>query len=326
MNTHKFYGLLLTAVLAGVGTAASRAAEPADPVVTAPTGSQVSGGEFQRIYLPPMRDGKAWYINDHCFIRDDAGRWHMFGITQSEPRKPQQEDFFAHAVSDDLLAPQWTPQPDVLHVDAAAGETVTWAPHIVHHEGIYYMFYCAGGPSSERYRIHLATSRDLYQWERHPGNPLLVDGFDARDPMVLRVDDQWVLYYTANSTPAGGNHLVVTMTSKDLVHWGDRRVAFTHPRSGTSGGPTESPFVVMRHGLCYLFVCTNRPYNSTAVYVSADPFSWKPQDMVGSIPAHAAEVVASPDGRWFISRAGWDQGGLYLAPLNWPKRDRASSK
>lgn len=325
MHVHQIIRILLTALLAVV-TAPARAEGPADPVVNVPVESQVTAGDFRRIYLPPMRDGKAWYINDHCFIQDEAGRWHMFGITQSEPRKPQQEHFFAHAVSDDLLAAQWTPQPDVLHVDKAAGESVTWAPHIVRHEGIYYMYYCGGGPSSDRYRINLATSRDLYKWDRHPGNPLLVDGFDARDPMILRVGDMWVMYYTANSTPTGGNHLVVTLTSRDLVNWGDRRVVFTHPRSGTSGGPTESPYVVKRGDLYYLFVCTNRPYNNTAVYVSADPFKWKPQDMVGSIAAHAAEVIANPDGKWFMSRAGWGEGGLYLAPLNWPERDQAASK
>ena len=41
-------------------------------------------------------------------------------------------------------------------------------------------------------------------WARHPANPLVVDGYEARDPMVLRVGDRWVMYYTATSAPAGG--------------------------------------------------------------------------------------------------------------------------
>jgi Asp-tRNA(Asn)/Glu-tRNA(Gln) amidotransferase A subunit family amidase len=38
-----------------------------------------------------------------------------------------------------------------------------------------------------------------------------ISGFDARDPFILRVGDQWVMYYTATSKPEGGNH------TKDLV-------------------------------------------------------------------------------------------------------------
>src|SRR6185369_12599456 len=103
---------------------------------------------------------------------------------------------------------------------------------------------CGGGKTGDHFRIQLATSRDLFHWERHPANPMLEDGYDARDPMVLRVADHWVLYYTATSTPTGGHHVVVALTSDDLVHWSNRRVVFTHAKTGTYGGPTESPFVV----------------------------------------------------------------------------------
>jgi len=277
----------------------------------------VSAGPYQRIYLPPERDGQPWYVNDHCFIQADDGVWHLFGITQSEPGKPQQEKFFAHATSRNLLAAQWNPEPDVIHADPDAGETLVWAPYIIKHDGIYYMFYCAGG-STEVYSLHLATSRDLYKWERHPANPLLKDGYHARDPMVIRVDKKWVMYYTATSTPSGGNHVVVAVTSDDLIHWDNRRVVFTHPITGTYGGPTESPFVVKRNDRYYLFICENPPYNSTAVYVSKDPFFWSPDSLAGRVPSHAAEVVEGPGHHWMVSRAGWGQGGVYLADLYWP--------
>ena len=81
------------------------------------------------------------------------------------------------------------------------------------------MFVCAGGPAPAEYRIHLATSDDCVTWTRHPANPMLVDGYEARDPMVLRVGDRWVMYYTATTTPEGGHHIVVAAESDDLVHW-----------------------------------------------------------------------------------------------------------
>lgn len=271
---------------------------------------------FRRIFDPSTGEDKPWYINDHCFIQARDGMWHVFGITHPEPANPQDETFLVHAIAPDLMGP-WTKRAPVMHADKALGETVIWAPHVIEHEGQYWMFYCAGGASHARFRIHMATSTDLQTWQRHPANPLLIDGFDARDPMVMRHGDQWILYYTANATPHGGNHIVAAVTSRDLVHWSDRQVVFRSLAVGTAGGPTESPFVVARNGRFYLFVCTNERYNTTAVYASGSPFSWHPADIVTTFPAHAAEAVSDSKDRWFVSSAGWGQGGLYLAEMNW---------
>ena len=278
----------------------------------------ISAGAFQRIYDPSLGQSEAWYINDHCFIQDSTGLWHMFGITRQEPADPLNEKFFAHATSLSLVNPQWQRQPHVLTAleQRPWEETHVWAPHVVQHEGLYWMYYCAGGPDHTRYKIHLATSKDLFHWERHPANPMIVDGFDARDPMLIRYENRWILYYTATSAPEGGQHVVAAQSSSDLIHWSDKRVVFTHSRSGTYGGPTESPFVVTRDGKFYLFLCTNTPYNNTAAYESPDPFHWESSNRVADIPAHAAEVIILEQ-QSYISRAGWGEGGLYLAPLQW---------
>ena len=36
---------------------------------------------------------------------------------------------------------------------------------------------------------------------------------------------------------------------------------------------------------------------------------------MGELPAHAAEVIVDTDGRYYTTRAGWGQGGVYIAPL-----------
>ncbi len=277
----------------------------------------LQAGAFQRIYDPSCGAEK-WYINDHCFIQDKSGLWHMFGITHSEPAAPHEEKFFAHATSTRPLNPQWTKEEPVLRSQYETwGETHVWAPHIVEHQGIYHMFYCAGGDDHSRYRIHLATSKDLWSWKRHEANPMVQDGYHARDPMVLRHENEWIMYYTATSTPTGGNHVVAAVVSQDLIHWREKRVVFTHPLQGTWGGPTESPFVVPRQGKFYLFVCTNSPYNTSSVFESSSPFFWDIENEVGTFPAHAGEIISLADGSTFLSRAGWGEGGLYLAPLNW---------
>jgi predicted GH43/DUF377 family glycosyl hydrolase len=274
-------------------------------------------GDFSRIYDPSIGEKEKWYINDHCFIRADDGKWHLFGITHAEPANPIDEDNFAHATADSLLQKPWHKEAFALSVKQTWNEKHLWAPHVIFHDGLYYMFYCAGDNDNTKYKIHLATSKDLYQWKRHPANPMIVDGYDARDPFILKVGNEWVMYYTATSKPEGGNHIVTCQTSKDLIHWADKKTVFVDPSIGTWGGPTESPTVVRRGKYYYLFIGPRDDYRRTSVYRSEDPFSWKIENEVGRFNSHAAEVIRDDDGKWYVSHCGWGQGGVYLAPLNW---------
>jgi beta-fructofuranosidase len=280
-------------------------------------GESIKVGEFFRIYDPSIGEPNKWYINDHCFIRDSNGTWHLFGITHMEPALPMDEDNFAHATAQSLTQKGWKKEPFALSVDPKKGEVHLWAPYVIRHEGLYYMFYCAGDKNNRKYKINLATSKDLYLWERHPANPMVVDGYDARDPYIFRLGDKWVMYYTATSTPAGGNHTVAAQTSTDLIHWSDKKVAFEDPSKGTWGGPTESPTVVRKGEFYYLFIGPRDDYRGTSVYRSKDPFKWAIEDEVARIKSHAAEVVRDVGGKWYVSHCGWGQGGVYLAPLEW---------
>lgn len=307
------YGLVIFCATFALTACDLRAAETVAPE----RDTVVAAGQFIKVYDPSVGETGPWYINDHCFVRAADGTWHMFGITHAEPLNPEEERNFAHATAKSLFQARWQKQPFALTYSPSQGETHLWAPHIVQSRGTYYMFYCAGGPDGAHSRIHLATSQDLCNWTRHPSNPMVVDGFDARDPMVLRVGGKWVLYYTANSQPAGGNHIVAYVTSDDLIHWGNRGVAYTDPETGTFGGPTESPFVLRRGGFWYLFVGPRGGYNGTDVFRSTNAFHWSVSDKVGHIPAHAAEILRDTDGKWYVSRAGWGEGGLYVGPLTW---------
>lgn len=273
----------------------------------------VEVGEFKTFYTA----AEPWCVNDHTFVQGPDKTWHLFGITHPKPlvweKDPGRQ--LAHATAKTLLQTPWDAQPFAVTRDwEKYREFVFWAPYVVRHDGTYYMFVCVGDQDTHRYRIHLLTSPDLKAWTRSPDNPMVVDGFDGRDPFVMRVGDQWALYYTANSTPECGNHQVVSVTSKDLVHWSNRKVVFTHPRAGSFGGPTESPFVVRRGNNYYLFVCDNE---WTDVYVSSDPFHWDFTQKNTRFLAHASEIVRDTDGKWLISHAGWTSGPLKIAPLKW---------
>ena len=277
----------------------------------------VEAGKFTEVYDPTASGKESWCINDHTFVRGPDRQWHVFGITHPLPL-----DFFKdpgnqllHITSKELTANPWQKQPFAVVADwEKYGEKFFWAPHVIRHKGLYYMFVCVGNKDGHLYKIHLLTSKDLRHWDRSPANPLLIDGFDGRDPFVLRDGKQWIMYYTATCLPEGGHHTVVSVTSKDLKHWASRRVVFTHPKQGTFGGPTESPFVVRRGKSYYLFACDGGTIN---VFLSDNPFHWDVKKQVRTIFAHASEVVRDLDGKWFISHAGWFKGGLALAPLIW---------
>jgi beta-fructofuranosidase len=277
------------------------------------TRTLVEAGALKTIFAAE----EPWCVNDHTLIQGADKTWHLFGITHPKPL-----DFFkdpgrrlAHAIATSLTQSPRQAQPPAITADwGRYQEYLLWAPHVVRHQGIYYMFVCAGDKGTHRYRLHLLTSADLKDWKRSPANPLLSDGFDGRDPMVMQVDDGWVLYYTATTTPEGGNHIVACVTSKDLIHWNDRKVVFVHPQVGTFAGPTESPFVVRRGANFYLFVCDN---DWTDVYLSDNPYSWDFAQKAGRIHTHASEIVRDTNGKWFITHAGWMNGPISLAPLQW---------
>ena len=263
----------------------------------------VVAGDFINIYNQNN-------INDHCFIQGPEGIWHFYGIGGGRG--------FAHGTTMNLKNQGWASQsPPFLVEWNPWKEMHLWAPHVVKHDSTFYMYYCAGGKTGAIYRMHLATSTDLRNWTKYPGNPLFMDGFDARDPMVLKVGKQWVMYYCANSKAQGGNHVVAYRLSNDLVNWSERHIAFVDPRRHKAGGPTESPFVVRRGDTYYLFIGPREGYVGTDIFASKDPFRWHLEDRVGHIDAHAAEVVRDIDGKWYVSHSGVGEGGLFLAPLYW---------
>lgn len=311
-------------------------ARPSAPRADADRPSRPEVGTFRRIYTPgPGKADAAWHVNDHAFVRGPDDLWHMFGIAWPDPGvKPgPPRGFLEHATSPLLEGSEWTRRDPVLELREGLGETVMWAPHVVEHAGTFYLFACTGGPDPTRWGLGLATSKDLIRWERASDRPLFRDGFQARDPMVIRLPEErkWVMYYTATEEPEGGRHAVAYRTSDDLARWSERRVAFLDDHRGTDYGPTESPFVVHRGGYYYLFLGP-RPYDrptpgrpnfrhpgyvGTDVFASRDWRSWTKGQAVGHIPAHAPEVVRERGDRWYVSHCGIAQGGLFLAPLRW---------
>ena len=130
-------------------------------------------------------------VIDHCLIEKD-GWTHLFYIRGKActhwPEWPTRN--FGHAVSTDLV--HWiVEQPVLQSPDIGWDNYQVWAPHIIEHNDIYWMFYTGVSSNPVIQNIGLATSTNLYDWTRVGTTPILTPGswgnnMRARDPMVLK--------------------------------------------------------------------------------------------------------------------------------------------
>jgi len=200
---------------------------------------------------------------DHSFLIKD-NIYHLFyihtnlsingGSWVTDPN----EDFFGHVTSQDLV--NWTNEPHVINVGPIGSwdSKNVWAPHIIQYDGIYYMFYTGvnystNAPSYNAQKIGVATSTDLYNWQKYSENPVvdcgnfswtlynpeIAWGGDCRDPMVYHdlVNNRFIMYFFADRFE--GRSVVGYAYSSDLLHWSEGSYIET-----TLGRRPESPFLL----------------------------------------------------------------------------------
>lgn len=290
------------------------------------TPPEPSQGEWVRVFDTRSFRGAEYAMNDHCFIQDPEGRWHIFGIFQEQARWNDDLVVFVHGVAKapaessplTTLAFDFADPPFALERDTRIGETHLWAPHVVQHDGRYLMFYQSGGPDNDRAAIRVAESCDLYTWNRIGEAPLFEDISVARDPMVRCVNGVWVLYYTRCDDLTSQKSGVAYRTSEDLLSWSDPSMAFVMRDSEPTfnSGYTESPFVFERNGWYYLSV-TPYPiaWDTTFLYRSRSPFSFEGPP-VAKLRSHAAEWIIDPrTNDLYMTHTGPGQGGVWLIPV-----------
>jgi len=143
-----------------------------------------------------------------------------------------------HALSKDLM--NWEILPDALSPSSQKGDWddyTTWTGSIFRHVDLWYLFY-TGSNRAEKgliQRIGLATSRDLYHWEKHPANPLIeadarwYEQLDQnlwhdqawRDPWIFEFEGTFHAYITARSNAGekDSRGIIGHAISSDLITW-----------------------------------------------------------------------------------------------------------
>jgi hypothetical protein len=309
------------AALAG----ASSPHEPSPPPDPAAASREVAQGEMIHVFDTRSVSGVPSYVNDHTLVQGKDGAWHLFGIFHHEPIGEDTEIDFVHAVAKEADPAKWStgefsaaPQPYTiaLRANRAIGETHLWAPHVVEAEGRYWMIYQGGGSDGDRSSIRLAESENLYEWTRVSDVPLFEDICAARDPMLLRRDNAWVVYYTRCSSTAKRVSGVAYRLSRNLVDWSEPHMVLTLPETPPmpNSGFTESPFVFERDGYWYLTVDSYPvAWDATMVFRSRSPLAF-PSTPFTRVRAHAAEWLTS-GGKTFLTHAGPGQRGVWLSTV-----------
>jgi len=278
------------------------------PAVHSTAYGDVVTGAFREIFSLPGR-----YFNDHCLLRFQ-GRWHFFAIVGDRPQaQPSSlrpaETSFAHASAEDLTGP-WQVHPEVLEICGRWPElTHVCAPYIIAHKGEFFMLYCALDDQGMQ-RLCLAVSSDLFDWQRYPGNPVIVpsvfwskwpgfgltvpDGSSfggCRDPHVIQLPDgRFTAYWVSRLQDKFGENLccVAASISHDLYHWQEvgpilAMKAWHRPLTLE----VESPCVVYKDNRFWLFF---KHGWWTYFAVSENPFDFWGSEAIRLGYCHAAEV------------------------------------
>jgi hypothetical protein len=265
---------------------------------------------------------------DFSLIRDGQGLWHVFGITGTDTqngsdwRTDGNSCTFAHSVSTDLR--HWIERKPVLSITDRAypdgngryEDWKIWAPHVIFHNGRYYMFYTSVNRSVSQ-SISLAFSDDLEHWEEYEANPVFtLEGADwalwsrdkwsdCRDPAILRDGGVFYLYATAMAKTENGpgSGAIAVARSSDLIHWSAPEIALRTPP-----GVPESPQVWRSGGKYRMFTSSW----GAGTWSSDDPVrGWKRDNFprppvqamdpyVNSPGGYAEELVQLADGSFVV--------------------------
>lgn len=162
---------------------------------------------------------------------------HLFHLTLPN------RDFVAHAVSNDGLS--WKALPMAIHTGdpGSCDDDMIRTMSVTRHNDLYYMLYTAASRAEggRLERVALATSKDLIDWEKYPGNPIgeaderyyeaeasLSKRSFWRDPKPYYENG---LYYglvcgRSNSGPFIRRGSVAMMVSEDLISWEVQKPVF----------------------------------------------------------------------------------------------------
>lgn len=319
---------------------------------------QVAGNVMIPRVTKPWSEALRWVgdektlHSDFAIIKDKRNQWHCIGTFGIEPdgvgdgRAASDAHSMFHAVGPSLEKPLKS-QPKIRPGIESPQPATMWAPGATwNKEGTTaYMYYyhnygweIENGaikayilPEKSGCRLLTSSEPDLYIWKPYDGGKLpdrnLVFNEPSNRDFCVFWDERvgkYLMYYATNDSPGPK-----IRTSDDLIHWSEPKTVLT-VLSGDPHGYSESPFVLFRDGLYYLWT-SGIDYSHTHLYISEDPFNFGDaiENSIEEIPGHAPEIVTDNGMDYMAcsmistypskSPGDHDLNGIYIQKLRWEK-------
>jgi len=288
----------------------------------------LDGPWWQVAYSPelPEIDSEPGQVVDHCFFKAKSGKWQLWTQVRGTAIGRL---FYRWEGGTQFEKPDWEPKGICWRADREYGESFETgkqefihAPYVLEEDGRYVMYY-GGGPSSDpdHCQMNVATSSDGIEFTRYrnaDGHSQIFTGPGwARDPMVLRIGDEYFQYYCGDER---GEGVIALRTSSAPVGepWSAYKVVSRGGILGTGRASQQCPFVVYLDGYYYLFKMALSSEFRTAVYRSEDPRDFGEGDdrLVTLLKSSASEVIRVGD-QFYLSSLMPGYKGVRVARLKW---------
>jgi hypothetical protein len=270
------YGLLMTlGWLQACGTQVAAERDPDIPTpAVSPTPTDITCSSSWSLPQVRLKDHSLFAYQDFLYL---------VSIKIDLPAKDDRSEYtFAYARTNDFCTWEYLGTALTFGAEGDADESYIWAPHVVEENDTFFMFY-TGVNRHISQSIMLATSShpaDPTSWVKQgvifrPNHPGMVYAgaehwSDARDPMVLKYNQRYYLYYTGRDVTGG--IVGVAMADALVGPWYDLGAVVRLPATLMP----ESPFVVAYNNFFYLY------YNAagdTQHPLSGPQWQWAPSPL-----------------------------------------------
>ena len=263
-----------------------------------------------------------WITNDFSVLKE-GDLWHIVGITHPRPQgfvdgfdyNPsnihEAEYQLFHCVAkgenfgDVFCKNSFADMDKILYPPQRPGEKPElWAPHLMKYEGKYNVIY---SPQEMR-RV---VSCDFESWEQAPVLFRCTDPA-ARDPFIYEEDGKFYCLYIED-------RYLKYRVSDNMADWSEEKIL---QEQFFANCHTESPFMLKRAGVYYLFWTIydgrNGCYDNRTMVFAGESF----EELYSSAPvtmlrAHAPEIVMDPNGDSYLLSVFYPNNGISAVKLKW---------
>ncbi len=277
--------------------------------------------------LPDFDENK-WFTNDHCLIEDKEGTLHWFGI--NNPYPPEGKGLYRYHpylghLKTTMPTKDWERLP--MAINESKGTEYLGAPYVVwHDESNRYAMVVEVWPKDRELEIY--WSDDLKNWEAS-GTYILPDKLwnSTRDPHIMKGDDgKYWIHVVSTGNKGVKQSQVLRIRTKDFVHF-DEPETIMGINDNNFATLLESPFLLERNGLWYLFFTyAHRRYTETIVVVSDNPdhFDYY-ENTLTTMFGHGMEVFSYKGKEYATSCGPEDEHfanhqSVSIAELGWLKQ------